>query len=83
MRAARLRVGYRKALKHLNLFQSGEMDQEEKRKLLGLYKKTRVSCSCYMCGNPRKFFGNGKLAKTLGETKQSITAKEEYEDYEE
>lgn len=26
-------------------------------------------CSCWLCGNPRKFYGNGKNAKTLQELK--------------
>lgn len=26
-------------------------------------------CSCCLCGNPRKFYGNGKDAKTLQELK--------------
>lgn len=78
MRASRLRVGYRKALKHFNLLDRKYVkDKEEKRKLLGIYRKTRVLCSCTMCGNPRRFFGNGKLSKTLRETKQDITEKEE------
>jgi hypothetical protein len=78
LRGARLLVGKRKALNHLNKLVEGKyLNKEEKRKLLGLYKKTRVSCSCWMCGNPRKIFGNGKLAKTFRETKQEITAEEE------
>ena len=30
---------------------------------------TPVLCSCIMCGNPRKFYGNGKDSKTLQELK--------------
>lgn len=30
-------------------------------------KNTTVPCSCYMCGNPRKFNGNGKNSKTRQE----------------
>lgn len=26
-------------------------------------------CSCWLCGNPRKFYGNGKDAKILQESK--------------
>lgn len=29
-------------------------------RLLGIYRKTKVPCSCYMCGNPRKL---GKLTR--------------------
>jgi hypothetical protein len=70
-------VGKRKALNHLNLIDGKNLDKEEKDKLLGLYKKTRVPCSCWMCGNPRKIFGNGKLSKTFREIKQDITVEEE------
>ena len=43
----------------------------------GKLRKTRCVCSCYMCGNPRKTFGNGKLAKTFQEIKHDITYREE------
>ena len=78
MRGTRLWMGRRKALKHLNLMMDERyLNREEKTKLLGRYRKTRVSCSCWMCGNPRKIFGNGKLSKTFREVKQDITAEEE------
>jgi hypothetical protein len=71
-------VGKRKALNHFNLLVDGaKLDKEEKDKLLGRYKKTKVSCSCWMCGNPRKIFGNGRLSKTFREIKQDITTEEE------
>jgi hypothetical protein len=25
-------------------------------RLLGIYRKTRVPCSCFRCGNPRRYF---------------------------
>ena len=28
---------------------------------------TPAKCSCFMCGNPRKFYGNSKHGKTLQE----------------
>ncbi|WP_230655919.1 hypothetical protein [Psychrobacter sp. I-STPA10] len=28
---------------------------------------TPARCSCWMCGNPRKFYGNSKHAKTIQE----------------
>lgn len=70
-------MGKRKALNHLNLMDGKNLDKEEKDRLLGRYKKTRVSCSCWMCGNPRKIFGNGRLSKTFREIKQDITMEEE------
>lgn len=30
---------------------------------------TPTLCSCWLCGNPRKFYGNGKDGKTLQELK--------------
>lgn len=77
MRGARLLMGKKKALNHLNLIDGKNLDKEEKIRLLGLYKKTRVPCSCWMCGNPRKIFGNGRLSKTFQEIKQDITVEEE------
>ena len=39
-------------------------------RLVGFYRKTKVPCSCYMCGNPRK----------LGEIPiKELRAKEEFE----
>lgn len=35
--------------------------------VLGVYRKTRKPCSCFCCGNPRKFLGNSKHAKTRQE----------------
>ncbi len=43
----------------------------------GKYRKTRVFCSCYGCGNPRKVYGNGHEGKKFQEIKQNITYTEE------
>lgn len=40
---------------------------------IGKRSTTRVSCSCYMCGNPRKFSGE----RTIQEKKQSYDNKGE------
>jgi hypothetical protein len=45
------------------------LDPSDKR-LLGLLRKTRVPCSCSMCCNPRRIYGNGKLGKTFQEIKK-------------
>lgn len=37
--------------------------------VLGKLRKTKVPCSCWMCGNPRKIYGNGKNAKSFKEKK--------------
>jgi hypothetical protein len=43
-------------------------DPSDKRNL-GILRKTRTPCSCWMCCNPRKIYGNGKLGKTFKERK--------------
>ena len=35
------------------------MSEESKKRALGIFRKTRTPCSCWMCGNPRKR-GGGK-----------------------
>ena len=34
-----------------------KLTQYEIERFLGIYRKTRVPCSCYMCGNPRRHWG--------------------------
>lgn len=34
---------------------------------VGIHSHSRAICSCPMCGNPRKFYGNGDAGKTLQE----------------
>lgn len=38
-------------------------------KRIGLYGATPCLCSCWMCGNPRRFNGNGKHGLTMQERK--------------
>ncbi|MDQ3749380.1 MAG: hypothetical protein M3367_10275 [Acidobacteriota bacterium] len=38
-------------------------------KFVGKLARTRQSCSCFMCGNPRKYFNE----KTVGERRQEQT----------
>ena len=33
-------------------------------KAIGIHANTSTRCSCEMCGNPRKYLGNSKHAKT-------------------
>lgn len=73
----RLMVGERKARKHFNLMHRNIADDGSREKIIGRYRKTRVPCSCFMCGNPRKKFGNGKESKTIRDKKQEITVMEE------
>ncbi len=30
--------------------------EDELQRVLGIYRKTKVTCSCYMCGNPRRYW---------------------------
>ena len=34
-----------------------KLTEYEIERFLGIYRKTRVPCSCYMCGNPRRHWG--------------------------
>lgn len=45
-------------------------------KPLGQHIVTPKPCSCWMCGNPRKFYGNGKAAKTMQELRWDEKEKE-------
>lgn len=37
--------------------------------VLNIHVNTPARCSCVMCGNPRKFFGNSEQSKTMQERK--------------
>lgn len=39
---------------------------------IGKHVKTPKLCSCAMCGNPRKYFGNSKESKTIQELKNEL-----------
>ena len=39
---------------------------------IGVQYHTNALCSCFMCGNPRKYNGNGKYSKTYQELKQPL-----------
>jgi len=34
---------------------------------IGITTKTFTLCSCFMCGNPRKYYGNAKASRTIQE----------------
>ena len=71
MRGARLVIAKHKAEKVFkyhegfnprNLNQSGaylrfRWTKDEIQRTLGIYRKTKVPCSCCMCGNPRRYWG--------------------------
>jgi hypothetical protein len=35
----------------------GEFTEDEWNKIIGMLRKTRVRCSSYCCGNPRRHYG--------------------------
>lgn len=39
---------------------------------------TPCPCSCRLCGNPRKFYGNGQAAKTVAERRRLAAANEDW-----
>lgn len=38
-----------------------EEDLEKNSKFVGKLSKTRKPCSCFMCGNPRRYFGENPI----------------------
>lgn len=48
-------------------WQSIDVSDANVKKWRGRIATTPTPCSCWMCGNPRKYYGNGKYAKTLQE----------------
>lgn len=41
-------------------------------KAIGIHANTPTRCSCDMCGNPRKHYGNGKHGRTLEEQQPAL-----------
>ena len=64
MNPERMQKGINKAKKLMWIF-----DKESWEKQLELRKRTRVPCSCYMCGNPRKH-SKGKDKLTIQERRE-------------
>jgi len=50
--------------------------EDELERILGIYRKTKVPCSCYMCGNPRRHWGY----LPMQEVKQHLNADSQYEE---
>lgn len=61
-----LRIRARKGRKILNAWRD-----EPTRKNIGVRGTTPRSCSCWMCGNPRKHYGNSKHAKSMQELRNN------------
>ena len=53
------------------------MSEESKKRALGIFRKTRTPCSCWMCGNPRRHGGG----KTLAERADADSAADQVRDY--
>ena len=49
--------------------------KDELERILGIYRKTKVPCSCHMCGNPRNL---GYI--TMREVRQHLEADSQYEE---
>lgn len=50
--------------------------EDELNRVLGVYRKTKVPCSCYMCGNPRRHWGT----LPIREVRQHLEADAQYEE---
>jgi hypothetical protein len=46
------------------------------KRMIGIFRKTKVVCSCYMCGNPRRYWN--KI--TINEAKQHYNADIQYDE---
>jgi hypothetical protein len=68
MRGLRLIQSNKIAQKHYKNYGFMYHDGSDKR-YMGMLRKTKVLCSCWMCCNPRKMYGNGKNGKTIKERK--------------
>mgnify|MGYP000002621467 FL=1 len=44
---------------------------------IGQHVATPARCSCWMCGNPRRFYGNGHVALTVQQLRQTAAAQNE------
>lgn len=53
------------------------MSEESRKRVLGIFRKTRTPCSCWMCGNPRKHGGG----KTLAERADADSVADQVSDY--
>lgn len=64
----RRQIADRKALKRLRAyFPDTKLSPEEFLHFRGIYRKTGKPCSCYMCGNPRKYFNMPTLQERRAE----------------
>jgi hypothetical protein len=81
MRPQRREKGITKAKKVLKIwdaysFQENYMEGFENKTRHMTMISTRKRCSCYMCGNPRKFWNE----KTMQEKKADISFREQLDD---
>lgn len=50
--------------------------KDDLQRALGVYRKTKVPCSCHMCGNPRRYWGY----LPIQEVKQHLSADAQYDE---
>lgn len=68
-----LQIRYRNGLRQCHHWHYHEIS----RRAIGRAGTTRVPCSCFMCGNPRRNF-NGKDALTMQERKAVLIYKDDF-----
>lgn len=64
-REYRIRQKQRKKKEAAKHFKDNEWKSSDK--AIGIHASTPTRCSCGMCGNPRKYHGNGKDGLTVDE----------------
>lgn len=84
IRTKNANIQAREIFRHYHLHYPENLSSEEIERfcgkvddILGSYRKTKTPCSCYMCGNPRKWFGE----KTRQEKIADINEKEQLGEY--
>ncbi len=68
-----LQIRYRKGLRQCHRWHRHEISRRD----IGRAGTTRVPCSCFMCGNPRRKF-KGDDALTIQERKAALMDKDDF-----
>ncbi len=62
--------------KQSGFYRSNRWTKDEINRIVGIYRKTKVPCSCFMCGNPRKHWGY----LPIREVRQHLNADSQYDE---
>lgn len=75
-----LRRHHSARLKHKRRHDFCAYSRDERRAIgpINRHVITPCPCSCWMCGNPRKFHGNGQAAKTVAERRWLAAANDDW-----